>query len=151
MDANFRARCKDRGFDDISLAPGWAYYVEESRYHAHLRARNGDKQEVRHQTSQSASSNRRVNGAAGEHLFRRAQCHCEGRHSKRRLHCIRRGSRSLRASCPGPTEWYGRSPAWREVSAVRAALRSCASSTPQSSNKFVPDKQTWTTCSSPRL
>lgn len=46
MDANFRARCKDRGFDDISLASGWAYYVEESRYHEHLKARSGDKQDV---------------------------------------------------------------------------------------------------------
>ncbi len=46
MDANFHARCKDRGFDDIPLASGWAYYVEESRYHEHLKARSGDKQDV---------------------------------------------------------------------------------------------------------
>ncbi|KAH9851013.1 hypothetical protein C2E23DRAFT_733773 [Lenzites betulinus] len=45
MDANFRARCKDRGFEDIQLAPGWAYFVEESKYQAHLRSRSGDKQE----------------------------------------------------------------------------------------------------------
>ncbi|OJT11755.1 hypothetical protein TRAPUB_11697 [Trametes pubescens] len=45
MDANFRARCKDRGFDDISLASGWAYYVEEARYQEHLKARSGDKQD----------------------------------------------------------------------------------------------------------
>ena len=37
VDANFRARCKDRGFDDIELAPGWGYYVEEDKYQAHLR------------------------------------------------------------------------------------------------------------------
>ncbi len=47
MDANFRARCKDRGFDDIQLASGWSYYVEETRYQQHLDARSGDRQDVR--------------------------------------------------------------------------------------------------------
>lgn len=47
MDANFRAQCKDRGFDDIHLAPGWSYYVEETRYQEHLNARSGDRQDVR--------------------------------------------------------------------------------------------------------
>ena len=46
MDANFRARCKDRGFDDIELAPGWAYYVEENGYQAHLLARANEKEQV---------------------------------------------------------------------------------------------------------
>ncbi|OJT14077.1 hypothetical protein TRAPUB_9373 [Trametes pubescens] len=45
MDANFRARCKDRGFDDIQLASGWSYYVEETRYQQHLDARSGDRQD----------------------------------------------------------------------------------------------------------
>ncbi|KAI0688809.1 hypothetical protein C8Q76DRAFT_772031 [Earliella scabrosa] len=38
IDANFRARCKDRGFDDVELAPGWSYYVEETAYQAHVKA-----------------------------------------------------------------------------------------------------------------
>ena len=45
IDANFRARLKDRGFDDVELAPGWAYYVEETAYQAHL-ASAGDQTEV---------------------------------------------------------------------------------------------------------
>ncbi|PIL29361.1 hypothetical protein GSI_09412 [Ganoderma sinense ZZ0214-1] len=44
MDANFRARCKDRGFDDIELAPGWAYYVEEKTYQAHILSRANEKE-----------------------------------------------------------------------------------------------------------
>ena len=47
MDANFRARCKDRGFDDIELAPGWAYYVEEKAYLAHVLMRADEKDLVR--------------------------------------------------------------------------------------------------------
>lgn len=37
IDANFRARCKDRGIKDIELAPGWSYYVEEKAYQKHIR------------------------------------------------------------------------------------------------------------------
>ncbi|KAI0662341.1 hypothetical protein C8Q70DRAFT_1050991 [Cubamyces menziesii] len=37
IDANFRARCKDRNFDPFELAPGWSYYVEESSYELHLK------------------------------------------------------------------------------------------------------------------
>ena len=48
MDANFRARCKDRGLEETQLAPGWAYFVEESKYQAHLKARADDRPEVRH-------------------------------------------------------------------------------------------------------
>ncbi|KAI0757483.1 hypothetical protein C8Q80DRAFT_1092841, partial [Daedaleopsis nitida] len=36
IDANFRARLKDRGFDDVELAPGWSYYVEERAYMEHI-------------------------------------------------------------------------------------------------------------------
>ena len=28
LDANFRLKLKDRGFKDMELAPGWAYFVE---------------------------------------------------------------------------------------------------------------------------
>ncbi|KAI0654576.1 hypothetical protein C8Q70DRAFT_876809, partial [Cubamyces menziesii] len=45
MDANFRARCKDRGLEETQLAPGWAYFVEESKYQAHLKARADDRPE----------------------------------------------------------------------------------------------------------
>ncbi len=44
IDANFRARCKDRGIEDIELAPGWAYYVEEKAYQAHVAACKGQKE-----------------------------------------------------------------------------------------------------------
>jgi hypothetical protein len=36
-DANFRAGLKDRGIRDIELAPGWAYFVEEHRFQAHIK------------------------------------------------------------------------------------------------------------------
>ncbi|KAI0671900.1 hypothetical protein C8Q78DRAFT_972892, partial [Trametes maxima] len=32
MDANFKCRCKDRGLDDVELAPGWSYYVKEDKF-----------------------------------------------------------------------------------------------------------------------
>ncbi|OJT14652.1 hypothetical protein TRAPUB_8795 [Trametes pubescens] len=38
IDANFRARCKDRKLDDFELASGWSYYVEETKYQAHVKA-----------------------------------------------------------------------------------------------------------------
>lgn len=38
IDANFRARCKDRNLDDLELASGWSYYVEETKYQAHVKA-----------------------------------------------------------------------------------------------------------------
>ncbi|KAH9884045.1 hypothetical protein C8Q73DRAFT_661408, partial [Cubamyces lactineus] len=44
MDANFRCRCKDRGLDDVNMAPGWSYYVEQSRFHEHV-ARACDREE----------------------------------------------------------------------------------------------------------
>ncbi|KAI0643898.1 hypothetical protein C8Q79DRAFT_1002434 [Trametes meyenii] len=37
MDANFRCRCKDRGLEDIELAPGWSYYVEEAKFREYLK------------------------------------------------------------------------------------------------------------------
>jgi hypothetical protein len=37
MDANFKLKCKDRGINDVELAPGWAYFVEQNRYMAHLK------------------------------------------------------------------------------------------------------------------
>lgn len=46
MDANFRAKCKDRGLDDFELSPGWSYFVEEDKYMAHVR-QQGDQTEVR--------------------------------------------------------------------------------------------------------
>ena len=46
MDANFRAQCKDCGFDDIELAPGWVYYVEERAYQAHIASCADEKELV---------------------------------------------------------------------------------------------------------
>jgi len=37
MDANFKLKCKDRGINDVELAPGWAYFVEQNCYMAHLK------------------------------------------------------------------------------------------------------------------
>lgn len=37
VDANFRLKLKNRKLEDISLAPGWGYYVEEKEYHAYLK------------------------------------------------------------------------------------------------------------------
>ncbi|TFK80022.1 hypothetical protein K466DRAFT_504583, partial [Polyporus arcularius HHB13444] len=35
LDANFRAKLKDRGLEDAELGPGWSYYVENSKFQAH--------------------------------------------------------------------------------------------------------------------
>lgn len=32
LDANFRLKSKDRGFEDIELSEGWSYFVPNSRY-----------------------------------------------------------------------------------------------------------------------
>ncbi|TFK80097.1 hypothetical protein K466DRAFT_667830 [Polyporus arcularius HHB13444] len=36
LDANFKAKLKDRGLEDIELAPGWMYYVENTKFKAHV-------------------------------------------------------------------------------------------------------------------
>lgn len=36
LDANFRLKSKARGLNDIELTSGWAYFVEESKYMAHI-------------------------------------------------------------------------------------------------------------------
>ncbi|TFK79970.1 hypothetical protein K466DRAFT_504692 [Polyporus arcularius HHB13444] len=36
VDANFRAKLKDRGLEDAELGPGWAHYVENSKFKAHV-------------------------------------------------------------------------------------------------------------------
>ena len=46
VDANFHAKSKDRGLDDVILSPGWAYYVEASKYTAHADACDSRKEEV---------------------------------------------------------------------------------------------------------
>ena len=50
IDANFRLRCKERGLNDMELGSGWAFYVEESRYLAHV-AKFASQKEVRHHLS----------------------------------------------------------------------------------------------------
>lgn len=36
VDANFKLKSKNRSFKDIEIAPGWALFVEESKYQRHL-------------------------------------------------------------------------------------------------------------------
>ena len=38
LDANFRAKLKDRGLEDYELSPGWSYYVENGKFKTHVRA-----------------------------------------------------------------------------------------------------------------
>lgn len=45
LDANFRLKLKDRGFKDVELAPGWAYFVEDSKYSQFIEGM-GEQQEV---------------------------------------------------------------------------------------------------------
>lgn len=45
LDANFRLKLKDRGFDDVDLTSGWAYFVEDSKYRDFIKE-IGDQQEV---------------------------------------------------------------------------------------------------------
>jgi hypothetical protein len=37
VDANFKLKRKNRGIEDLELAPGWASFVEEGRYQDHLK------------------------------------------------------------------------------------------------------------------
>ena len=45
LDANFRAKSKNRGLSDFDIAPGWSYFVEEERY-VHYINSQGDQTEV---------------------------------------------------------------------------------------------------------
>jgi hypothetical protein len=36
IDANFKLKGKDRGLDDVELAPGWGAFVEEAAYQAFI-------------------------------------------------------------------------------------------------------------------
>lgn len=45
LDANFRLKLKDRGFEDVALSAGWAYCVAESKYKGFI-AKFGDQAEV---------------------------------------------------------------------------------------------------------
>jgi hypothetical protein len=44
VDANFRMRCKDISSDeaDPGLSKGWAYFVEDSGYKAHIKQHAND-------------------------------------------------------------------------------------------------------------
>ena len=37
VDANFKLKRKNRGIEDLELAPGWASFVEESRYQDYIK------------------------------------------------------------------------------------------------------------------
>lgn len=47
VDANFKLKGKDRGINDPDLTPGWASFVEDSRYQEHI-IKYVDQAEVRH-------------------------------------------------------------------------------------------------------
>ena len=49
LDANFRLKLKDRGVDDVDLSPGWAYFVEQTKYWSHI-SKYGNQTEVRYCT-----------------------------------------------------------------------------------------------------
>jgi hypothetical protein len=46
VDANFKLKRKERGLKDIELMPGWAYFVEETKFQEHV-ANYVDQPEVR--------------------------------------------------------------------------------------------------------
>ena len=105
MDANFRARCKDRGFDDIELAPGWAYYVEEQAYLAHVTMRANEKDLVSVYYSMSQSQPLMLTKYLGKHLLHRAQRHTPSQSPSRRVYRVRRWRDLVHAPCSGPEEW----------------------------------------------
>jgi hypothetical protein len=37
VDANFKLKGKNRGINDLELAPGWASFVEEGNYQDHIK------------------------------------------------------------------------------------------------------------------
>jgi len=37
IDGNFKLQQKDHGIDDLELAPGWGYFVEEESYQSFLK------------------------------------------------------------------------------------------------------------------
>lgn len=50
VDANFRLKLKNRKLQDVSLAPGWAYYVPENEYKEYLNERVNDNEVSRSST-----------------------------------------------------------------------------------------------------
>lgn len=44
IDANFRLGLKDKGLRDVELAPGWAYFVEETRFQHHVKTHLDQKE-----------------------------------------------------------------------------------------------------------
>ncbi|KAA1479985.1 hypothetical protein DENSPDRAFT_789779, partial [Dentipellis sp. KUC8613] len=47
MDANFKLKLKNHKYQDIELAPGWAYFVEESLYQAYLATHEDEDEEIK--------------------------------------------------------------------------------------------------------
>ena len=46
VDGNFKLKLKDKGIPDAHLAPGWAYFVEDSQFKSYLEDHAGDQTEV---------------------------------------------------------------------------------------------------------
>lgn len=44
VDANFRLKLKNRKLADVSLSPGWGYYVAEDEYKKYLNERVNDNE-----------------------------------------------------------------------------------------------------------
>ncbi|KAI0741518.1 hypothetical protein C8Q80DRAFT_1221541 [Daedaleopsis nitida] len=69
LDANFRAKLKDRGLEDIELSPGWSYYVENAKFKSHVQSigiqseKNGCSAE--HRAIQNANLRRQAYIASG--------------------------------------------------------------------------------------
>ena len=70
VDANFRARCKDRSFKDRELGPGWAYFVEESSYMAHVRKHRNKKEVSLLRGIRYGLSCSRYRSVSGEYVLR---------------------------------------------------------------------------------
>ncbi|KAI0039152.1 hypothetical protein FA95DRAFT_1504561, partial [Auriscalpium vulgare] len=54
VDANFKLKLKARGLDDVELAPGWSYFVENKAYQRHI-DKYVDEEEMKHCASSFAA------------------------------------------------------------------------------------------------
>ncbi|KAI0055066.1 hypothetical protein BV25DRAFT_1873220 [Artomyces pyxidatus] len=55
IDANFKLKLKNRGLEDVKLAPGWSYFVNEEPYMAHVETYK-DQVEMKHCSSNFAAN-----------------------------------------------------------------------------------------------
>ncbi|KAI0066772.1 hypothetical protein BV25DRAFT_1867938 [Artomyces pyxidatus] len=55
IDANFKLKLKNRGLEDVKLAPGWSYFVDDEPYQAHIETYK-DQVEMKHCSSNFAAN-----------------------------------------------------------------------------------------------